>query len=128
MKEYLWVGLGGGLGSVLRHALSVFSLHRWGMAFPYGTLLVNVTGSFVIGLFAVLCGPGGRWEVPLPFWQWAVIGFLGGFTTFSSFSLQTLELVHRGEPWAAAGNVGLNLFGCLLAVAGGFWLGLALNR
>ncbi len=126
--EALGIALGGALGSVARHGVSVWLFHRLGPAFPYGTLVVNLSGSLVIGVFAALCGPGGRWEVSLPFWQFAAIGICGGYTTFSSFSLQTLELWRRGEPWAAGGNVLVSVVGCLAAVALGFGLGSLLNR
>lgn len=99
--------------------LSLFLASRYGESFPVGTLVVNVTGSFLIGLFAGLTGPQGVLLVS-PLWrQFVTIGMMGGYTTFSSFSLQTLTLVSDGE-WLRAGlNIVLSVGLCLLAV----WLG-----
>ncbi len=120
MSSYLWVAIGGALGSVARYWLSGIIAQRFGESFPWGTLVINVTGSLVIGLFAGLTGPDGRILVPPWFrYQFFMLGICGGYTTFSSFSLQTLNLVHNGEWWYAAANTGLSVFCCLLAV----WLG-----
>ncbi len=118
---YLWVALGSALGGVARFWAAGFVGSRLGAAFPFGTIIVNITGCFVIGLFAGLTGTEGRVSVPAGFRQFFMVGICGGYTTFSSFSLQTLDLARAGEwPWA-----GLNVFGsvagCLLAV----WLGQA---
>lgn len=111
MRAYLLIAFGGALGSVLRFALSNIMAQRLGHAF-LGTMFVNVSGSFLIGFIAAL-GPIKPWE------QLLMIGVLGGYTTFSSFSLQTLELMNQGR-WSSAG---FNAFGslalCLIAV----WLG-----
>ena len=89
MMAYFWIALGGALGSVTRFALSGV-VARWaGQAF-LGTMFVNATGSFAIGLVAAL-GPIKLWE------QLLIIGVLGGYTTFSAFSLQTLQLIHEGR-------------------------------
>lgn len=108
---YFWVAIGGAIGSVLRFALSsVFA--RWlGQAF-LGTTVVNITGSFVIGVIAAL-GPLAVWE------QLLMIGVCGGYTTFSSFSLQTLELLQQGRWPVALWNAGASVIFCVLAV----WLG-----
>ena len=125
MFDYLWIGLGGALGSVVRFWFSGFIARQFGETFPWGTLLVNVSGSFVIGFFAALTGTEGRWFVPASFRQFFMVGVLGGYTTFSSFSLQTLNLAEEGEWLRAGANAGLSLALCLIAV----WLGhlLALN-
>ena len=123
----LWIGLGGGLGSVARHLASGWVARHWGATFPWGTLLVNVTGSLVIGLFAALTAPEGRWLVPATGRQFFMIGVLGGYTTFSSFSLQTLALAQEGEWLQAAGNAAGSLLGCLAAVWVGWRLGVELN-
>jgi fluoride exporter len=115
----LWIGLGGGLGSMARHLASGWVARHFGATFPWGTLLVNVSGSLVIGLVAALTAPDGRWLVPVAARQFVMIGVLGGYTTFSSFSLQTLTLVQEGEWLHATGNVVLSVLGCLAAV----WLG-----
>ena len=121
------VAVGGALGSVARFLCSL-ALARWfGETFPWGTLFVNIAGSFVIGFFFTLTAPGGRLLVT-PDWRiFVTVGICGGFTTFSSFSLQTLVLLRDGE-WLLAG---LNAFGslalCMLAVWLGFFCALSLN-
>ena len=119
MFSYLIVAVGGALGSVARFWLSGAIAHRFGETLPAGTLLVNVSGSFVIGLFAALTAPDGRvWASPTAR-QFFMIGVLGGYTTFSSFSLQTLALVRDGEWIFAMLNAVGSFVLCLLAV----WLG-----
>lgn len=116
---YLFVATGGALGSVGRFWLSNVVTSRWGDAWPWGTLLVNVTGSFVIGLFAALTAPEGSWPAP-PLWrQFFMTGICGGYTTFSAFSLQTLGLLREREYISAGANIVLSIVLCLLAV----WLG-----
>ena len=120
MVGYIWVGLGGALGSVARYWLSGWGARHFGETFPWGTLLVNVSGSFVIGLFAGLTGPDGRWMAPAWFrQQFFMLGICGGYTTFSSFSLQTLNLAQDREWLYAGANVVLSVVCCLAAV----WLG-----
>jgi fluoride exporter len=117
--SYLWIGLGGALGSVARFWCSGLAARHFGETFPWGTLLVNVFGSFAIGLFATLTSPDGRWLVPSRFREFFMIGICGGYTTFSSFSIQTLSLVEDGEWFQAGANVTLSVVLCLGAV----WLG-----
>ena len=119
MTIYLLIALGGALGSVSRFALSGFVAHHFGETFPWGTLLVNVAGSFIIGFFATLTEPTGRLLVGPGGRHFFMTGVLGGFTTFSSFSLQTLNLAREGELLQAGGNVAGSVLACLLAV----WLG-----
>ncbi|QKT02354.1 fluoride efflux transporter CrcB [Ectothiorhodospiraceae bacterium 2226] len=116
------IALGGALGSVLRYGLAL-QVHQWlGRGFPYGTLAVNVSGCLAIGLLYVLLTE--RYAVA-PEWRAALlIGVLGGFTTFSTFSLETLALVDGREYGKALANIMLSLVLCLLAT----WLGLALGR
>ena len=127
MYGIMMVGISGALGSMARYACSL-ALARWfGEVFPWGTLFVNATGSFVIGFFFALTAVGGRLLVS-PDWRlFVTVGFCGGYTTFSSFSLQTLALL-RGGDWRLAG---LNAFGslalCMLAVWLGFLCAAALN-
>ncbi len=117
---YLWVALGGALGSVGRYWLSGVVANHFGETFPLGTLLVNVSGCLVIGFFATMTGPDGRWLVSEGFrQQFFMLGVCGGYTTFSSFSLQTLNLAERGQWLQAGGNVVLSVVCCL----GGVWLG-----
>lgn len=128
MLTYLWVFLGGGLGSVARFWVSGFIAARGGALFPFGTLFVNVTGCLIIGLFAGLTDTEGRLIVNPGVRQFFLIGVLGGYTTFSSFSLQTLELARAGE-WLWAGlNAAGSLVGCLAAVWLGHILAVLLNR
>ncbi len=116
---WLWVMLGSAFGGVSRYWLSGLAAHHIGETFPIGTLIVNIAGSFVIGFFATLTGPDGRLFVGTDARQFVMTGICGGFTTFSSFSLQTLNLAQDGE-WTLAGlNVVLSVAVCLLAV----WLG-----
>ena len=119
MLSYLWIAIGGALGSIARFWFSGFVAHRFGETFPFGTILVNVTGSFAIGFFATLTSPDGRILVSPSFRQFFMIGICGGYTTFSSFSLQTFSLAQDGEWLRAGANAGLSLVLCFLAV----WLG-----
>ncbi len=119
MMLYLLVGLGGALGSIARFFLSGLIATRVGETFPWGTFWVNVTGSFVIGFFATLTGPEGRAFARAETRQFFMTGVLGGYTTFSSFSLQTLNLARDGEWLRAGGNAVGSLVACLVAV----WLG-----
>jgi CrcB protein len=125
---YLWVALGGALGSVARYACSSLASRWLGDGFPWGTLFVNVSGSFAIGFLAALVSADGRPLLSSDARAFVTIGVLGGFTTFSSFSLETLNLVRGGAIGAAGANIALSLALCLL----GAWLGFAaaalLNR
>ena len=126
MLNYMWVMLGGAFGSGARFWVSGFVAQRMGELFPLGTLMVNVTGCFVAGFFAALSDPGGPFLVPSRFRQFFMIGVCGGYTTFSSFSLQTLDLARDGD-WLKAGLNALLSFGCcLVAVCFGRILALAL--
>ena len=116
---WLWVMLGSALGGGARYWLSGLAAHHIGETFPIGTLIVNVTGSFVIGFFATLTGPDGRIFVGTNARQFVMTGICGGYTTFSSFSLQTLNLARDGEMALAGANAVLSLLLCLFGV----WLG-----
>jgi fluoride exporter len=122
---YLWVALGGGLGSVGRYWLSGLVANRFGETFPWGTLVINVTGSFVIGILGALASPEGRMDSQSRAFatQFLMIGVCGGYTTFSSFSWQTLRLLQDREWLYAGGNVLLSVTLCMIAV----WLGFALG-
>jgi CrcB protein len=127
MLTYFWIAAGGALGSVARFWFSGLVARQFGETFPWGTLLVNATGSFVIGIFAALAAPEGRsWASP-DMRQFFMVGFCGGYTTFSSFSLQTLNLLRDREWLYAGGNVMLSVALCLVAVWLGYVLGAALN-
>jgi CrcB protein len=124
---YLWIAAGGALGSVARYALSGAIARLAGDGFPWGTILVNISGCFIIGLLAVLTGPDSRVSPSADVRQFLLVGVCGGYTTFSSFSLQTLTLLRGGEPAAAAGNVALSVIACVIAVWIGAIGGQALN-
>ena len=128
MLEYLLIAVGGALGSVARYWVSGAVAQRFGEVFPYGTLVVNVTGSLVIGFFATLTDPEGRFLAQPALRQFVMIGLCGGYTTFSSFSLQTLNLARDGEWLAAGANAVLSLGTCLLAVGLGHALALWINK
>jgi fluoride exporter len=127
MLTYLLVAFGGALGSVGRLWFSGFIAHRFGETFPWGTVLVNISGSLVIGFFATLTGTGGRWIVGSHGREFFMYGICGGYTTFSSFSLQTLDLAQRGEWLKAGGNVVASVVLCLFAVWLGHVLAMSLN-
>jgi CrcB protein len=127
MGNYLWVAAGGALGTMGRYWLSGVVARVMGETFPWGTLLINVSGSFVIGLFAALTGPDGRVLVGSSGRQFVMVGLCGGFTTFSAFSLQTLNLMNDGEWFRASGNIVLSVALCLIAVWVGYLLATTIN-
>ena len=128
MLTYFWVALGGALGSMARLWLSLHIGLLTGLAFPWGTILVNIIGSLVIGFVATLTGPNGRVVVPVNAQAFVMVGVCGGFTTFSAFSLQTLELARAGRLLDAGANVVLSVVPCLIAVAAGHWLATLFGR
>jgi CrcB protein len=119
MLDYILVIAGGALGTGARFWLSGFVAERGGEFFPLGTLVVNVTGSFAIGFIAAFTDPEGAFLVSPRLRQFLIIGVCGGYTTFSSFSLQTLDLVRDGDWFKAGLNTMLSFVCCLVAV----WLG-----
>jgi fluoride exporter len=119
MVDYILVMAGGALGTGARFWLSGFVAERGGELFPLGTLVVNVTGSFAIGFLAAFTDPQGSFLISPRLRQFFMIGLCGGYTTFSSFSLQTLDLVRDGDWFKAGMNTLLSFVCCLLAV----WLG-----
>ena len=129
MITYLWIAAGGALGSMARYASNNLVAGWLGAHFPWGTLFINILGSFVIGFFAALSGPGGRFDLMVSNDQrlFVMVGICGGYTTFSSFSLQTLDLMRDGH-W---GRAGLNVVGsvmlCLIAVFMGYVAATAIN-
>ena len=128
MFSYLVVAIGGALGTVGRFWLSGAIAQKFGETFPAGTLLVNISGSLIIGFFAALTGPDGRiWSSP-SFRQFFMIGVCGGYTTFSSFSLQTIALAHEGEWFRAAANAVASFAFCLFAVWLGHFSGTLINK
>jgi len=94
---YIWIAAGSALGGAFRYWCSGVAARLIGETFPWGTLLINILGSFVIGVFFTLTGPDGRLLVSPNIRQFVMVGLCGGYTTFSSFSLQTLNLIRDGE-------------------------------
>jgi CrcB protein len=127
MGSYLWIAIGSALGGMARFWCSGTVARAIGETFPWGTLVVNVLGSFAIGFIATLTSPDGRLFIGSTTRQFLMLGFCGGFTTFSSFSIQTLNLMNDGE-WAYAGSyVTLSVVLCLIAVWAGHMLAVSLN-
>ena len=122
----LIVMIGGALGSLIRYVLSVLMLPI-SARLPWGTILINIAGSFLIGLFGTLTLASGRYPVAENWRIFVMVGFCGGFTTFSSFSLQTLDLLRGDAPGRAVVNVVLSLVLCVAAVAAGHYVAAALN-
>lgn len=122
MATSLWIAAGGALGTLLRYWINLFVVQILGEALPWGTIGINISGSFFIGLFAALTETGGYLVVPTDLRLFVLVGVCGGYTTFSSFSLQTLALLQAGEPQRAALNVIGSVTLCLLAV----WVGYSL--
>jgi fluoride exporter len=119
VMTYLWIAVGSALGGIGRFACSRTIALWFGVTFPWGTIAVNVTGSFAIGFFAAMTGPGGRVMVAPDFRQFVMVGLCGGYTTFSSLSLETLELLRNRDFAEAGANVLLSVLLCMVAV----WLG-----
>ena len=122
MKALIFIAMGGAVGAVLRYGASVSVYSVLGKGFPYGTLFVNVSGSLLMGLLSVIMLE--RFDLG-PEWRAAVlVGVLGSFTTFSTFSIETLNLLEQGELWRAMANIVLSVLVCLTAV----WLGVLIGR
>ena len=129
MLTYLWIAVGGALGSVGRYWLNGLVSARFGETFPMGTIAVNVAGSFAIGVLAALTIAEGRMGAEARGFttQFLMIGVCGGFTTFSSFSLQTLNFVRDREWFYAGGNILVSVMVCLVATWLGYLLGSVFN-
>ena len=128
MQTYLWIAIGSALGGMGRYWVSGIVARLFGETFPWGTIIVNVSGSFVIGFFGTLTAPDGRLLVSANVRQFVMVGLCGGYTTFSSFSLQTLNQARDGEWIAAGANIGLSVLLCLMAVWLGHIAALAVNQ
>ena len=119
MLNYILIALGSAAGGITRYWASGVVANRMGQSFPWDTLFVNVTGSFVIGFLATMTAPEGRWLIGPYARNLLMIGFCGGYTTFSAFSLQTVNLLQDKEWLYACGNAVLSVMLCLMSV----WLG-----
>jgi len=117
--NYMWVALGAALGGMFRYWCYGAAARLIGETFPWGTLVVNVAGSAFIGWFATLTGPEGRTLAPVSMRLFVMTGICGGYTTFSTFSLETLRLMQDGEWTQAGANIAASLILCL----GGVWAG-----
>ncbi|MCC5968493.1 MAG: fluoride efflux transporter CrcB [Pararhodobacter sp.] len=127
-RIYVAVALGSALGAVARYLGSLWLLQLTGPGFPWGTLAVNVVGSFLIGLYATLSGPDGRRLASPAERHFVMTGFCGGFTTFSIFSLETVLLLEQQDFFLAGLNLGLSVILWLCAVWFGSRIGAKLNR
>ncbi len=127
LVAYLVIGIGSALGGLARYGTGALAVALWGAVFPWGTILINILGSFVIGFFATFTGPGGRYVVSFDARAFVMVGICGGFTTFSAFSLQTLDLMRENHWGQATVNVVLSVVACLFAVWLGHLLATALN-
>lgn len=116
MNSFLWVAIGSALGGVSRYGFGLMASRLWGDAFPWGTIGINIIGSFVIGFFGALTMADGAMPASANLRIFVMVGICGGFTTFSSFSLQTLTLMRDGGWFPAMGNIVLSVVLCLLAV------------
>ena len=128
IQIYLFIALGSAIGGVGRYWFADYIARRLGETFPWGTILVNISGSFLIGFIAALGRPQSRFAMSSLALQFLMLGMCGGYTTFSSFSLQTLTLARQGEWMAAGGNIVVSVALCLIAVWLGFLLGHFLSR
>ena len=124
----LWIALGGALGSVARYFASVALARTLGPAFPWGTILVNVSGSLLIGTMAGWEGADGRLMESAFVRYFVMVGICGGYTTFSAFSLQTLEMLHVGDVGRAGANVAASVLLCVIAAWAGYSLAAALSK
>ena len=122
MGKYIVVGLGGFLGAVTRFWLGGFISNRLGTRFPYGTFIINITGSFLIGLIITLLAEKAHWS---PNWRYLIpIGFIGAYTTFSTFEYETFRNVQDGQLLTASLNIALSVMIGFVAV----WCGVMVGR
>lgn len=122
MKMILFIACGGALGAVMRYGASLGVYSLLGRGFPYGTMFVNVSGSLLMGLLSIVMLE--RFNIG-PEWRAAIlVGLLGSFTTFSTFSIETLNLMEQGDMARAFANIALSVIVCLAAV----WIGISLGR
>jgi fluoride exporter len=124
---YFWIAVGSALGGMARYWCTVVGTQWFGGEFPWGTLFINVLGSFVIGLFFTLTGVGGRFDVSNDMKLFVMVGLCGGYTTFSAFSLQTLALFTEGQWTRGSAYVASSVVLCLIGVWAGYALATAFN-
>jgi CrcB protein len=126
-NSYLWIAIGSALGGMVRHWCNAVATELLGPSFPWGTLFINVSGSFVIGFFFALTGPSGRFDVPVNAKLFVMTGICGGYTTFSAFSLQSLSLFQEGAWISGGAYVAASVVFCLLAVWAGYTSGAVIS-
>src|SRR5262249_44529914 len=127
MMTYMWIAIGSALGGVARHWCTAVATALFGAAFPWGTLFINILGSFIIGLFFALTGPQGRFDVPLDARLFVMTGICGGYTTFSAFSLQTLSLLQDGAWLRSSAYIVASVMLCMIGVWAGYLLAAAIS-
>jgi CrcB protein len=128
LLAYVLIAIGSALGGMARYFMSGIITMATGETFPYGTMFVNISGALAIGFIATLTGPDGRLLVGTPARQFMMVGICGGYTTFSTFSLETLYLMLAGEWIPATMNAVGSVLICLVAVWIGHVAAMALNR
>ena len=128
MISYLVIAVGSAIGGMARYFFSGAIMNLAGGTFPYGTMFVNVTGAVIIGFIATATGPDGRAIVGAHTRQFLMVGICGGYTTFSSFSLETLNLIRDGEVIPAAANAIASVVLCIIAVWAGHIAATAFSR
>ncbi len=121
MRHTVLVFIGGGIGSMCRYGISLASVRIWGSSFPYGTLIVNILGCFLIGIFFSLA-ENTKWFTPTAR-IFLMTGMMGGLTTFSSYGLESMNLALQGDRYSALFNILANNIGGLLCVFAGLWAG-----
>lgn len=126
--EWFYVALGSAVGGLARHWVNGWITQQTGGIFPLGTLMVNASGSLIMGMLGALTVSEGRWALGPGSRSLLMVGMLGGYTTFSAFSYQTLILLKSGQWILAATNMLLSLVLCVALTALGFWIATALNR
>lgn len=127
---YLWVAIGGAIGSVARFWTDGLVSEKYGSAFPLGILVINIVGSFIIGALGALAGASGKMDPQTRIFvtQFFMVGVCGGYTTFSSFSWHTLRLLRDGQWLYAGANILLSVALCLVAVWLGYFIGMWTRR
>ncbi len=125
-KLALLIASGGAIGTLARYGVSLLAA-PYSQSLPWGTIFINITGSFLIGAFGTLTLANGRFPVPETVRLFVMVGLCGGYTTFSAFSLQTLDLLRAGSGTKAIFNVAFSVVACLVAVGAGYWIASQLN-
>jgi CrcB protein len=129
VPTFVLIGLGGLLGANARHLVSVWAVRRFGVAFPVGTFLINASGSLAIGFLAALL-PAAVGD-PAGARMFMIAGFLGGYTTFSTFAYESIILIREGETrtalFNALGSALIGIAGCALGIVAGDWVGMWLG-